>query len=211
MCMKKMLILTQLGLVAMLAFSFFFAGCTSTSVPVAKHPPLYSQEKLRAVDHWDNIAIEVAERVKTTLERRNDLIDKPIYIMPPNDRPFTQTFSSLLHTQLVSRGMQVSKLREPDSIILEYNVQMVLFKSSRTTWLPSLAEMGIAVVGFVTGEYTTASQHEIIVNTQLAHNNRYAMHLSNTYYIDDKDWDLYISTGASGPNADSTRNVHITK
>ncbi len=207
--MKRRRIVLFAGLLSLLAL--VAAGCTSTSIPVAKNPPLYSQEKLRAVDHWDNIADLVATRVQKSLEDRPDLINKPLYVRPPSDRPFIMVFYSLLRTRLVSKGMQVSEICEPDSLIIEYNVQTVLFDEWRSGWLPSLSSMGIGVLNAVTGKYTTASDHEIIVNTSMLHNNRYVMHLSNIYYINDDDWPLYISPESFDPKAATTRTVRISR
>ncbi len=207
--MKRLRIYFGLGFVTLLSVSIFFAGCTSTRIPVAERPPLYSQEKIQAVDHWDNIAIYVAERVQKTYEDRKDLVGRPIYIQPPNDRPFTKAFSSLLHTQLVSRGMQVSKEMEPDSVRLSYNLQLVNFDPSRTGWLPSLADVGLGVVNMVTGLYTTHSDQELIVNSSMVEGNRYAMHISKIYYINDDDWALYFNPVLGDEASESSRTVHL--
>lgn len=201
--MKKALPLIQLGLALILAFSFFLAGCTSTRVPVATRPPLYSQQKIVAVDHWDNIAIEVAERVRKVLLDRPDLIARPLYVRGPEGRAFTEVFTGLLHTELVSRGMQVSQTPEPGAVFLEYSVQLVNFDGSRTGFMPSVASLGIGAVNMVTGRYTTPSDREVVVTSRITHNNRYVMHLSNYYYINDDDWQLYLSNpSVSGPDAD---------
>ncbi len=186
------------------------AGCASTELPLATTPPLYTQDKIQAVDHWDNIANEVALRVQKSLEDRPDLITLPIYVKPPNDRPFSLAFHALLCTRLVSRGMQVSDLPEADTLTLEYNVQTVLHDASRGTWLPSLASMGIGVIALVTGQYTSGSDHELIINSAIIHHNRYVMHLSNVVYINEDDWPLYVSPESSDPMAGRTRTVHIT-
>lgn len=194
-------------LCSLLALAGLLTGC-STSRPLATHPPLYTQEKLQAVDHWDNVANAVAMRVQKTLEDRRDLINKPIYVQPPNDRPFSQAFYNLLRTRLVSKGMQVSDKREADSLVLSYNVQIVLHES-RASWAPSLRGMGIGIVNLVTGQFTTRSKHEIIVNTSMVYKNRYAMHLSTVYYIDDDEWHMYISPESFDPNGGRTRTVRL--
>ena len=185
-------------------------GCASTEIPLAKNPPLYAQEKVQAVDHWDNIANEVAMRVQKSLEDRPDLVAIPIYVKPPNDRPFSMAFHDLLRTRLVSRGMQVADVPEAATLMLEYNVQTVLHDSSRGSWLPSLAAMGIGIVHLATGQYTTTSDHEIIINSSIIHHNRYVMHLSHVAYINEADWPLYVSPESSDPMARRTRTVHIT-
>ena len=194
----------------MLAVSIFLGGCASTEIPLAATPPLYSQEKLQAADHWDNVANTVAMRIQKSLEDRPDLVNKPVYIVLPNSRPFSQAFQSLLTTRLVSKGMQVSEVREADSLILEYDVQMLIYESSRRDWIPSLAAMGIGLADMVTGKYTSASDHEIIINSHISHNGRYVMHLSSINYINDADWGMYVSPQSFDPSAERTRNVPFT-
>lgn len=201
--MKKTTTLLYLGLVCILTFSAFFAGCTSTRVPAAVRPPLYSQEKLTAIDHWDNIAVEVAERVRKTLLDRHDLIGLPIYISAPDGGAFSRTFTGLLHTELVSRGMQVSQKPEPASLYLSYDVQVVSFNSSREGSFPTLGAGGLGLIGIFGGPYTSPSNNEVLVSVELVRNNRYAMHLSKYYYINDDDWEMYNSAPAfTEPDAD---------
>jgi hypothetical protein len=196
------------SLLALPALAVLSAGC-STSRPLAENPPLHRQDKLQAVDHWDNIADAVARRVQKTLEARRDLINKPIYVQAPNDRPFALAFYDLLRTRLVSKGMQVSNQREADSLVLNYNVQTVLHPSS-ASWTPSLRGMGVAALGLVTGGYSTRSDHEIIINSNMLHRNRYVMHLSTVCYINDDEWSMYLSPESTDPNGGQTRFVRLT-
>ena len=205
--MKRRHVATFFSLLALLALTGSLTAC-SKSRPLAVNPPLYKQEKLQAVDHWDNIANTVAMRVQKSLLDRRDLINKPIYVQPPNDRPFSMAFYNLLRTRLVSKGMQVSDKREADSLVLNYNVQTVLHESS-ASWTPSLASMGIGIINLVTGSYTTRSDHEIIINTDMLYKNRYVMHLSTVCYIDDDEWAMYISPESFDPNGSQTRTVRL--
>ena len=205
--MKRRHTITFFSLLALLALAGLLTAC-SKSRPLATNPPLYEQDKLQAVDHWDNVANTVATRVQKSLEERRDLINKPIYVQPPNDRPFSMAFYNLLRTRLVSKGMQVSDKREADTLILSYNVQTVLHESW-ASWSPSLASMGIGVVNMVTGSYTSRSEHEIIINSELLYKNRYVMHLSTVCYIDDDEWPMYISPESFDPNGGQTRTVRL--
>ncbi|MDR2488732.1 MAG: hypothetical protein LBD42_04495 [Desulfovibrio sp.] len=205
--MKRQPALIVLGMLILTVLPGLLTAC-SRSRPLATNPSLHTQEKLQAVDHWDNIADTVAMRVQKSLEDRRDLINKPIYIQPPNDRAFSMAFYDLLRTRLVSRGMQVSDKREADSLMLNYSVQTVLHDSS-ANWTPSLAALGIAVVNSVTGSFTTRSDHEIIINSDMVYKNRYVMHLSTVCYIDDKEWPMYISPESFDPNGAQTRTVRL--
>ena len=205
--MKRRHTVIFLSLLASLALAGALTGC-SKSRPLATNPPLYTQEKLQAVDHWDNVANTVAMRVQKSLEDRRDLINKPIYVQLPDDRPFSMAFYNLLRTRLVSKGMQVSDKPEPDSLTLNYNVQTVLHESG-ASWTPSLASMGIGIVNMVSGSYTSRSDHEIIVNTSMLYKNRYVMHLSTVCYIDDDEWPMYISPESFDPSGARSRTVRL--
>lgn len=172
------------------------AACTQTTIPLAEAPPLYSQYKIQAVDHWDTIADHVAGRVQKAFEDRRDLITKPVYIVPSLDGAFTRTYASLLRTRLVTRGMQVSENYEPDAVELRFNVQTVRFDSSRGDWGLSLAGLGITVASAIVGGYTTTSDHEVVINTTMTHQNRYVMSFSQICYINDDDWKLYFNPEA---------------
>ncbi len=184
------------------------AGCATPEKPVASTPPLHEQDKLRAVDHWDNLADTVAKRVQKTLEDRPDLIAMPLYVQPPNDRPFSIAFYNLLRTRLVTKGMQVSEQLEPCSLVIEYDVQTVQHESGGS-WSPSLAGVGMGLAGLVTGGYGVPSRNEIVLNTRMAYQNRYVMHLSQLAYIDDDEWAMYISPESIDPQNASTRRVRI--
>lgn len=208
--MKPHFVFVRLGMLILLAMIMFLSGCASTEIPLASTPPLYSQEKLQSVDHWDNVADRVAMRVQKTLEDRRDLVNKPIYVKPPNDRPFSLAFYELLRTRLVSKGMQVSAKPEPGGMILDYDVLVVVHNSSRREWLPGLSNLGIGVANLFTGEYTSASKHEIVINARILDGNRFAMHVSHIHYIDDDEWQMYFSPESMDPLSQGTRNVHIT-
>lgn len=188
--------------------AFIVAGCATPEKPVAQSPPLHAQDKLRAVDHWDNLADTVAIRVQKTLEDRPDLIARPLYVQPPNDRPFSIAFYNLLRTRLVTKGMQVSDKQESNSLVISTDVQMVQHDSGGF-WAPSLAGVGMGLAGLVTGGYGVPSRNEIVVNTSIINDNRYLMHLSQLAYIDDDEWAMYSSPESGGGRSASTRKVRI--
>lgn len=191
----------------MLALAALASGC-SKNMPLATNPPVHSQEKIQAVEHWDALAEKVATRVRTAIGQRTDLINRPIYVHPPNDVPFSVAFYKLLRTRLVSKGLQVSDNREADSVTINYSVQAVLHDST-TDWTPSLAAMGIGVVNIITGSYTTRSNYEIVINADMLFRNRYVMQVSTICYIDDDDWALYISPESFDPSGAQTRTVRL--
>ncbi len=200
-----------LGLLTVLAVGVFFVGCTTSRVPVPENPRAYVQEKAQAADHWREIAIDVAGRVRQALLERDDLIARPLYVAPPNSRPFMLAFHQLLKTEIVSRAMQVSEQRESDSIQIEYDVLTVFHDPSRMNGgvYSRLADMGLAIGSIVGAGHPSGSDHEIVVNVRMSYRNRYVLHLSYIRYINDADWPLYLSPEALEPGSGKPRTVRV--
>ena len=200
-----------LTLLTALALAVFLAGCAKSTVPVPEKPKAYVQEKAQAMDHWREIAVNVAERVRHALLERGDIIEKPIYVQPPNSRPFMLSFHQLLKTEMVSRAMQVSETRERDTIRLDYDVITVFHDPSRFNEgiFSRIADMGLLVSNVFTGASPSASHHEISVNVRMSYNNRYVLHLSYLRYINDADWPLYISPESQEPGAGRLRTIRV--
>ncbi|MDL2210817.1 hypothetical protein LJC26_08465 [Desulfovibrio sp. OttesenSCG-928-O18] len=208
--MKQARIPAKLGLLTMLALIAFFAGCTRSNVPVPEKPVAYTQEKSQAADHWRDIAVDVADKIRNALVERDDLVTKPLFVVPPNSRPFMLAFHQLVKTELVSRAIQVSEQREADSVQVEYDVLTVLHDHSRFgdgiySWL---ADLGIGMGRLFSG--SSGSDHEIVVNVRMAYNNRYVVHLSYIRYINDADWPLYLDAASVDPSGGKNRTVRIT-
>ena len=166
--------------------------------PVATDHTAYAQLVAQAGEHWRDLAEDVADRVFKAYKDRSDLLDKPLYLNAPNNRPFTVAFYHLLRTELVSRGLQVSYNKEPRSVILEYNVQTVPFNASRRDDSSRFEE-------------ARHSDSEIIVNARMFYHNRFVMHCSSIRYINEDDLALYIDPQNADPLAESSRNIRITK
>lgn len=200
----------RLAILTLLLLIAFFAGCTRSHVPVPQKPVARTQERVQAADHWRDIAVDVADKIRDALVERTDLVTKPIYVVAPNSRPFMLTFHQLLKTELVSRAVQVSEQREPDTVEVGYDVLTVLHASSRFSngvysWL---ADMGIGLGRLFSG--APGSDNEIVVNVRMAYNNRYVVHLSYTRYINDDDWMLYLNPESLDPSGGGSRVVRVT-
>lgn len=207
--MTKTYIPARLVLLTMLALIVFLAGCTRSHVPVPEKPVAYTQEKAQAADHWRDIAIDVAEKVRDALVERTDLTTKPVYVVAPNSRPFMLSFHQILKSELVSRAIQVSEQRESDTVQIEYDVLTVHHDSSRfdNGIYSVLADMGIGIGRLFSG--SSASDNEIIVNVRMAYNNRYVVHRSYIRYINDADWALYLSPESLDPSSGQNRTVKV--
>lgn len=194
----------------MLALTVFLAGCSRSHVPVPEKPVAYTQEKAQAAEHWRDIAVDVAEKVRDALVERTDLTTKPVYVVAPNSRPFMLSFNQLLRSELVSRAIQVSERRESDTVQIEYDVITVHHDSSRFSSgvYSILADMGIGLGRLFSG--SSGSDNEIIVNVRMAYDNRYVVHRSYVRYINDADWELYLSPESFEPSSGGNRTIRVT-
>ncbi|MCL1915536.1 MAG: hypothetical protein FWG17_02320 [Desulfovibrionaceae bacterium] len=175
-------------------------GLVLTSpVPLPEDHQAFAQLTAQAAEHWRDMAVDVAERVYKAYADRDDLLEYPLYVAVPNNRPFTVAFYNFLRAELVSRGLQVSHSREAGSILLEYAVQTVPFDPSRfARYSPD-------------GERGPGSNHEVVVQARMFHRNRFIMHCASVRYINDADLDLYKDPQAHDPLAESLRNVRIIR
>lgn len=205
------------------------AGCYS-QIPVAQNHPLTFQKKMQAAHHWDVLADDVATRVETAIKARPDLQKMPIHVALPNQSAFAMAFHELLISQLVFRGLQVS-VNQEDSLVLNYGVQRVkhhqrfqrpppglLTAVGAGVWaiyelskLPATFHFAAgAAAGFLAdiavGTWATESDNEVIITTSMEYNNRYVMHTSALYYINDPDYGHYA--GAVGGGARTVRIIN---
>lgn len=191
------------GIISLTLFSLIHlmmvTGCgpSTSPAPVAQYPTAYGQLISQATEHWRDMAADVADRVFKASIDRPDVLARPIYIAQPNDRPFTVAFYNFLRTELVSRGMQVSYNKEPNSAVLEYTVQRVTFDDGRFDNYSACCPDG--------------SNTEIVVNARLVYNNRFVAHASASRYINDADILLYVDPQVSDPSAESQRNIKVVK
>ncbi len=188
------------------------AGCYS-QIPQAVTYEMSTQEKMQAAYHWEVLADDVADMVEDAIDDRDDLQFMPIWVNRREDRAFYLAFEDLLKSQLVSRGMQVSV--EPDpTLVLDYRVLCVQHSDryqrppmgsftalplgvavarGMTSWEDWLAgAMAAGVIMDVSSGYLAGySDKEIIISVALSYNNRYVLHTSSIYYINDPDWRQY--------------------
>jgi hypothetical protein len=201
--MKKSRIHNATALVAAVILSSLLLACSESQAPLAVgYIPGY-QPKIQAVEHWRAIADDVANRVLLALQDRPDLREKHIFLASPNNRPFSVAFFHLLRSELVSRGLQLSYNREPQSVVMEYAVQSVLFDNSR---------FGTAMDSFGNSQGESGispSNNELIVNVRMFYQNRFVIHASVVRYINDIDLPMYLDPQIADPMAESTRNIRV--
>lgn len=176
----------------MLLLIAFLAGCARSGIPVPEKPVAYSQEKVQATDHWREVAIDIADKIRDALVERTDLVMKPLYVVQPDSRPFMLAFHQVVKSALVSRAVQVSEEREADSVQVEYDVLTVHFDSSRK------------------GIGSSASNGEVVITLRMAYDNRYVVHRSYIRYINDADWLQYLNRESLEPGSGRSRMIRVT-
>lgn len=149
-------------------------------------------EDFVAVDDWSEWAAEIANTVSKSIKDRPDLEGKPIYMRPLNDRAFDTGFYSLLHTELISRGLQVAVQREKDMITLSY-ATLPLSSDRRELMQAGSDSKLIGTSGGDTleggsGKVASANLYDktgsdedkaVILSVGMSYNNRYVMHASS--------------------------------
>jgi hypothetical protein len=185
-------------------------SCRS-QIPVAETYPATGQKKMQAAHHWDVLANDVAGRVEDVLDERDDLSGVPLDVEPAGEGVFHEVFAELLKSRLVSRGLPVAARpegamalasevrlvrhnsrfqRPPPGLLTAVGTGIAVARDVTAEWLYAAAGLGLlADVGV--GYLTTASDVEVVISSSLVHRNRYVMHTSDVYYINEPDADQY--------------------
>lgn len=203
--------LSAIGMLA--ALVLVLPGCYAKS-PLGTGHAIETQRKMMSAAHWDILADDVAEQVAQAMEVREDLLYLPVYVKPPNDSAFSRGFHSLVISHMVARGLQVS-VEEEDTLLLEYQVQGVSHSRGADNSIPpgtfTALPLGILVarnvpgvneflaaatlaglaIDFGRGFYAGQPPTEIIITSKLHYNNRFVVHDSSIYYLDDVNMDNY--------------------
>ena len=107
-----------------------WVACTHLNVPRADSYPETSQQKARAVHHWDVLADDVAQRIqtKTTQTGAAEPAVPGYHLLPATVSPFHRAFADLLLTRLVNRDVPMStlpKVGDAPAGIIRFDVQVV--------------------------------------------------------------------------------------
>ena len=208
---KRLTQVTRLALPALAGLVFLLAGCNS-QLPVATTYPMTGQKKMQAAEHWNILAADVAERIAKAVDDRVELRLLAIDVGTDQTSPFHDVFKELLKSQLVFRGLQVAE-KEENQLEVKYKVQLVKHGARFQRPPPGLLTAigaGIAVArdhltvksiyaaaplgllaDVAVGNLTMHSDHEVVITTELVWKNRYVMHASDIYYINDPDFREY--------------------
>jgi len=174
-------------------------GCATPDLPRDEAHAPSAQKTARAVQHWDVLARDVAERTVVKL-RDWPPGEYPLYIVPAQGDGFDAGFRSLLMTRLVDRGITLSV--QPTGVRMAVSTQVVQHQGGGVGAPPRvrLAD-GVAVVRDASGAYVPApdvllasgaARTEILVTTSIESNERVLARTSDVYSIDQGDLALYL-------------------
>lgn len=207
------------------AASLVLTGCfqvNTAQVPVATTYAYSEQQKMQAAHHWDVLAAHQAEQMLAS----DRLAGRTLYVAgAEGGGAFNQAFNALLTSQLVSRNAHVS-LTAANALSVTYQVQLVehndrgYTRAPQGAWTalaagiavatipynqwsePSLALIPAAgIVDLFSGSWTSKSDQEVVITTQVSDNQRILYSSSNIYYVNGGDSGHYRGPAPALPPA----------
>ncbi|GKT20482.1 hypothetical protein [Acidovorax sp. SUPP3334] len=182
-----------------LAAAALLGGCAAPDLPQSEAHAPSTQKTARAVQHWDVLARDVAERTAVKL-RDWPPGEYPLYIVPAQGDGFDAGFRSLLMTRLVDRGITLSV--QPTGVRMAVSTQVVQHQGGGVGAPPRVRlSEGVAVVRDASGAYVPApdvllasgpARTEILVTTSIQSDERVLARTSDVYSIDQGDLALYL-------------------
>ncbi len=195
--------------------STLLSGCFNvhtSQAPIATTYPLTEQQKMQAAHHWNVLAQHQADQLLATSALRG----RPLYISGSGEStPFSDTFDSLLTSELVSKGARV-QTTEAGAARIGYKVQPIKHKDRGpirapegaltalaagiavatvpyNNWAePSLALIPLAAAAdLFSGSWTSETNQEVVITTQATVGDQILYSSSNIYYINGGDSDHY--------------------
>lgn len=194
------------------------AGCAGNgNMPEAHKPGTVPQDKIAAAQHWSMIARDVVAETQRTLRNSPSLNNRLLYVKP-GDSDFEQGFGSYIKSGLVTQGVPVATTPE-GALEVSYTVQVIRhqpgFNPEKYGYIPGRATAlmaGYWILRDISGDALAArltaavaaydiyqelkqsaipTSAELLVTTYIADNNRYYMHKTDAYYIENADAALF--------------------
>lgn len=204
-------------ILAAIATAITLSGCNSLQEgrPSVAYFETDAEYKLKSAAHWQIVADDVANQVALSIAPATT----PIRVSTAGRTRFERTFSAQLKSSLSRRGIPLSASASAGPV-LEIDVERVTHAT--TTPYPegsaSLLAAGILVARdvahsttrminstagvLVAADIAAIAQRrhapldtEIVITARLQAGDRYTVHRTDVYYIDDSDIDLFESTG----------------
>lgn len=198
------------------------ATCSCTGrIPEPVNMPYSQQQKLQATQHWEVLAMDLANRINNELIRSGN-IDRHVFVKetcgdestpcnPAETSSFNEAFRDLLITKLFDFGIPTNSRKDDETIEILYKVQVVRNNATRIRTLQPglLTTLSAAIVvlrnapsellllaGGIAADVantsiSTSSRYDVIITTSLISKDRYLFRASDIYYINDKDFYHY--------------------
>ena len=189
-------------------------GCfelNTAQSPLATSFPVSNQQKMQSAQHWSVLANHQAE----LLAKNSELEGQPMFIDSRKSRSkFSRSYKSLLTSALINNGVIVSTTplgaanitydvslvehsdRDPNRMPLGYWTALtagVWVASEVTSPVVGTLAAAAGVDAFSGNSINADTDHEVIITTQVALNERISYSSSNVYYVNNGDTGNYSS------------------
>jgi len=163
----------------LLIASLGLAGCAS-QVPTPVGNPPTTQPKLLAAQHWQALARDVSQRLRSALAGVEGGGPVVLYVEPSSPTQFGQTFHDLMVTELMQSGFGVTRDPSATNLALSYNVT-------------DAGEADYDVIG--PNADITAYDNDIVITFSVTSGDRYVARISEVFYVHEDDVPEYFATG----------------
>jgi len=224
-----------LGLATLMLSGCFYAN--TSQAPVAVTYPYTEQQRMQAAHHWDVLARHEA----TSILQRERVRNRDLHISEADHGElrtysggeFERGFRTLLTSELVSRGANLTTVPTTNSANITIDVEVVehrdrdFIRPPIGAFTALTAGIAVATIPFnqwsepalglipagmladvTSGNWTSTSNEEIIVTTQIIDGERILYSSSNIYYINAGDRRQYAPHRV--PQAPTTPTVPLT-
>ena len=211
------------------------SGCVMQSqVPIPENNPLSYQMVMRASQHWDLMAADVANQVNASVTLAG-YRDRPLYVSASGQHSdFTRAFHNLLVSRLVTKGINVASI-STGALTVSFDTQVVAHNSARIAYRPgtltalgtgllvlrgvadhgSPGATGAAFLGLMaagdaamTIDAGPPPRTEVIVTTSVTDGPRFVARKTDIYYIQEADAKLFLQPVA--PPAPRLKDLRVT-
>lgn len=204
----------------LVTLSVVLLSACATHRPSAERFPHTNQKKLMAAQHWNFVAQDAVDRTRVTLAERGFASDTPLYILPNTKTVFNYAFRKYLIANFIKAGSVVSTKKQ-GALELEFDTQVIKHATSLGDpeaygYKPGMATVGVtglwvlrdvfehlnffnglATIGMA-GAYDVykaknpgETNVELMVTTQITHQDRYIMLNADAYYIENAESRLF--------------------
>ena len=224
-----------LGLASLMLSGCFYAN--TSQAPVATTYPYSEQQRMQAAHHWDVLARHEA----TSILQRERVRNRDLHISEADHGElhaysggeFERGFRTLLTSELVSRGANLTTVPTANSANITIGVEVVehrdrgFIRPPVGAFTALTAGIAVATIPFnqwsepalglipagiladtTSGNWTHTGNEEIIVTTQIIDGERILYSSSNIYYINGGDRRQYAPHRV--PQAPTTPSVPLT-